>query len=125
MQFSKLTIAVGQSTIDYLPFDKGANGAFVFREGGLSVYAPRVLVSTSINDAANDKMTVQLNTPRVKLPAAGCCDPVTQLGTDLAKTELRFLAATSKADRVTVIDRHIALLQELRATIENREVVYG
>lgn len=125
MQFSKLTIADGQSTIDYLPFDKGANGAFVFREGGLSVYAPRVLVSTSINDAANDKMTVQLNTPRVSMPAAGCCDPATQLGTDLAKTELRFLAATSKADRVKVIDRHIALLQELRATIENREVMYG
>lgn len=125
MQFSKLTIADGPLTIDYLPFDKGANGAFVFREGGLSIYAPRVLVSTSINDAANDKLTVQLNTPRVSLPAEGCCDPITQLGTDLAKTELRFLAATSKADRVTVIDRHIALLQELRATIEDREVMYG
>lgn len=124
MKFSKLTVVVDANSIEYLPYDRGANGAFVFREAGISLYAPRVVTSVTINDASSDKLAVQLNTPRVLAPAVGCCDPVTNLGTDLVKTELRFLATTSKSDRQGQIDRHIALLQELRSVIEDRETIY-
>lgn len=126
MQFTKLEIAVDSTSYEYLPYDRGQNGAFVFRESnGLStVYAPRLVVHTANNDAASDKMTVQSNTPRVKTCGVDC--PVdTQIGTDLVKTEMRFLASTSKAERALAISKHIAVLEELRDVIEDRDVIYS
>lgn len=125
MQFSKLTITVGSAQQEFLPFDRGANGAFVYRNNSVSVFAPRVVVSSTTNDAASDKLTVQLNTPRVAVAAEGCCDIDKQIGTDLVKTEMRFLASTSKTDRIATIDTHIALLEELRAVIQDRETIYS
>lgn len=125
MKFSNLTITVDSVQRTFLPYDRGQNGAFVWRDSTASVYAPRVVASAATNDAASDKLTVQLNTPRVVLPAEGCCDPIKSLGTDLVKTELRFLATTSMSDRAAQIDRHIALLQELRDIVESRSVIYS
>lgn len=123
-QFSKIDIEVGSVTYSYNPYDRGANGAFVYREAGIAVHAPRVVVSTSTNDAGSDKLSVQLNTPRVCAPEESC-GPETILGTDLVKTELRFLATTSSAERELAIDKHIALLQELRNLIQARDVLYS
>lgn len=122
--FSKIDIEVGSVTYSYNPYDRGANGAFVFREAGVAVHAPRVVVSTSTNDAGSDKMAVQLNHPRV-CASAESCGPETILGTDLVKTELRFLATTTASERSLAIDKHIALLQELRGLSENRDVMYS
>lgn len=125
MIFSELNITVGAANTKYLPFDKGSNGAFVWRAAGASVFAPRVLASASTNDAASDKLTVQLNTPVVKPAAQNASGVDQQIGTDLVKTELRFLATTSKTDRIGQIDRHIALLNKLRGVVEDREVIYS
>lgn len=123
MQFGNITLDVAGAQTTFLAYDRGANGAFVYREQGVSVHAPRVVVSTNTNDSASDKMNVQLNTPRV-CPGQEC-GPDVMLGTDLVKSELRFLATTSKSDRAAQIDRHIALLQELRGIIEDRSVIYS
>lgn len=124
MKFSQLEITANGSNVTYQPYDRGAAGAFVYREAVPGLFQPRVLVSTSTNDNASDKMIVQLNTPRVCVSEHDCTVPV-QNGTDLVKTELRFLATTSEADRIEQIDRHIALLQELRGVIEGRGVIYA
>lgn len=124
MKFSNLTITANAASYTYLPYDRGANGAFVYRQSGASVHAPRVIVSMTSNDASSDKSTVQLNTPRVCAVTAEC-DLPKLLGTDLVKTELRFLATTSAADRELVISQHIALLEELRTDIQTRAVIYS
>lgn len=124
MQFTQIDTEVGGVAFSYQPYDRGANGAFVYRQVGSVLHAPRVVVSATTNDAGSDKMSVQLNTPQV-CDAVDDCAPVMLLGTDLVKTELRFLAATSKTDRATIIDKHIALLQELRGVVEDREVIYS
>lgn len=123
MKFSNIDLSVDSVTYTFQPYDRGANGAFVFREKGVSVHAPRAVVSTVTNDSASDKMTVQLNTP--KSCPSDDCGPDLMLGTDLVKTELRFLATTSKQDRALQIDKQIALLQELRNIIEDRAVMYS
>lgn len=123
MQFTKLDISVDSVNFSFLPYDRGANGAFVFRQEGSAVFAPRVVVSTTVNDLASDKMAVQLNTPQYRPSTESGLDVL--LGTDLVKTELRFLATTSKSDRALQIDKHIALLQELRGTVEDRSVIYA
>lgn len=123
MKFSQIDTTVESVAVAFAPYDRGQNGAFVYRKvGSVSVHAPRLVVSTSVNDTSSDKMTVQLNIPSVHPSANGGPDVV--LGTDLVKTELRFLATTSKQDRVNQIDTHIALLQELRGVIEDRGVIY-
>lgn len=123
MKFTNIAIDVDSVNFTFLPYDRGANGAFVYRQDGISVHAPRVVVSTITNDTASDKMTVQLNTPQT-CPSTDC-GPDLMLGTDLVKTELRFLATTSKLDRVLQIDKQVALLQELRGIIEDRAVMYS
>lgn len=125
MKFDELNLAVQSATVTFQPYDRGASGSFVYRQQGNSLHAPRVIVSTVTNDASNDKYLVQLNTPRVSVVPEGCCDPVVILGTDLVKTELRFLANTSSDARGVAIDTQIALLQELRTAIMNREKVYA
>lgn len=122
MQFTTIDLVVNSVNVSYLPLDRGANGAFVYRKAGASIYAPRVVISTSVNDSANDKMTVQNNVPRT---ATSPDSVITQVGTDLVKTELRFLATTSEVDRIEQIDTQIALLQELRGVIETRNVIYA
>lgn len=124
MNFSNLVITADAASYTYLPYDRGANGAFVYREQGVSVHAPRVVITTNTNDATSDKFAVQLNTPRVCAAVLDCAID-TVLGTDIVKTELRFLATTSSADRKKQISQHIALLEELRATIQNRQVIYS
>lgn len=123
-QFSTVEISVNSTTYTFQPYDRGANGAFVFRQAGQGVYLPRLLVSTSNNDDASDRMTIQSTEPRTCEPDDACVETKV-LGNDLVKTELRFLAATSEADRKLQINKHIALLQELREIIETRGVIYS
>lgn len=124
MKFSAITVNVADVDKTFLPYDRGANGAFVYREEGVSVHAARLVATTIVNDEASDRMTVQVNQPRV-CPSDESCGPDKVLGTDLVKTEMRFLASTSKQDRINQIDTQIALLEELRANIEDRGVIYA
>lgn len=123
-QFTKLEIEIESVSYTYSPYDRGANGAFVFRQDGVTVNAPRVVVSTATNDTSSDKYVVQINEPRT-CPGENPCGPEQLLGTDLVKTEFRFLGTTSPDVRALQIDKHIALLQELRGMIEDREVMYS
>lgn len=123
-QFTKLEIQIESVDYTYSPYDRGANGAFVFRQDGVSVHAPRVVVSTATNDVSSDKYAIQLNEPRV-CPSDLNCGPDVMLGTDLVKTEFRFLGTTDAVTRALQIDKHIALLQELRDMVESREVMYS
>lgn len=124
MKFSRIDVDVNSVTYSFLPYDRGANGAFVWRGEGVTVNAPRVIASATTNDSASDKMAVQLNVPRTCADPSLPCGVEKQLGTDLVKTEMRFLASTSTAERQLHIDQHIALLQELRDVIEDRNVIY-
>lgn len=125
MQFTQLILSVQGTNVTFIPFDRGASGAFVYRQNGASLHANRLVVSTAVDDASSDKYSVQLNAPRVKPAEEGCCTIDSLLGTDLVKTELRFLATTSEADRKWQIDAHIAALQEYRETFEKRERLYS
>lgn len=125
MRFTNIEINAGGNTVTYLPYDRGQNGAFVWKQSGANpVYSPRLIVSSVNNDAASDKMTIQSNTPSVRECDSEC--PVeTLIGTDIVKTELRFLATTKSADRIEAINKHIAVLQELRVVIEQRDTLYS
>lgn len=125
MKFQEIEITVGSENYTLKPYDYGANGAFVFRYAGVSLNAHRVAITAKTDDAKTDRYTVVDNIPRVCTSAVESCMPDPVLGSDLVKTELRFLATTSKVDRELAIDQHIALLQELRTMIADREVVYG
>lgn len=124
MQFSQIEVTASGANHVYQPYDRGAAGAFVWRQQGMQVHAPRLLVTSKTDDSTNDKLTVQNNIPRV-CPSDNNCETDALKGTDLVKSELRFLATTSTADRQKAIDLHIALLQELRNVIENRETIYA
>lgn len=124
-QFTNIVVTVASVDYTYQPYDRGTNGAFVYREqAGESTHAPRAIVSTSMDDTSSDKMTVQLNVPRV-LEAETSGAPDIILGTDLVKTEMRFLASTAQADRILQLNKQIELLEELRHHIEDREVIYS
>lgn len=123
MKFSNLTVTAEGASYTFQPYDRGAKGAFVYRQEGMSVYAPRVVVSTTTDDNASDKYSVQLNVPRTCVTTADC-DVPRMLGTDLVKTELRFLATTSLAQRKLAISQVIALLEEIRRDIQDRSVIY-
>jgi len=124
MQFSPINLVVNSVNHTYKPYDRGTNGAFVYRKDGVTLQAPRLVLNAETNDNASDKYLVQNNTPRVA-PPSGSVLVETLLGTDLVKTELRFLATTSEADRKLEIDLHIAALQEVRETIADREKIYS
>lgn len=125
MQFTPINLVVSGVTHTFKPYDRGANGAFVYRKDGVTLQAPRLVLNSETNDNASDKYLVQGNTPRVAPKEEGCCGVETALGADLVKTELRFLATTSEADRKLSIDLHIAALQEIRETIADREKIYS
>lgn len=126
MQFSQVTLTVNSVAQLFDAYDRGANGAFVFRKSGVLLHAPRLVVSTETNDASSDKSAVQTHVPRTAAAVAGVNGglPVL-LGTDLVKTDLRFLANTSEADRTAQLDLHIAALQQFRDTFEKREKIYS
>lgn len=125
MQFTPINLVVAGVTHTFKPYDRGTNGAFVYRKEGVTLQAPRLVLNGETNDNASDKYLVQNNAPRVAPKEEGCCGVETALGTDLVKTELRFLATTSEADRKLSIDLHIAALQEIRETIADREKIYS
>lgn len=125
MEFSPLNLTVNGVAVTFNPYDRGASGAFVYRKAGVTLQAPRLVVSTVVDDNASDKYAVANNTPSVLPAAVGSGLPDKILGTDLVKTELRFLATTSEASRVSQIDTHVAALQELRATFEKRAKIYS
>lgn len=125
MKFDELNLTVNAASVVFQPFDRGTNGAFVYRQAGISLHSPRLVVSTLTNDASSDKYALQQNTPRVQVVAEGCCDVPSILGTDLVKTELRFLAITGSQARLDMIDTQIALLQSFRMAISLREKVYA
>lgn len=125
MQFSQVILVVDGANVTFVPYDRGTNGSFVYRKEGVTLQAPRLVVSTQVDDNTSDKYLVQINAPRVEPAKEGCCTTDSVLGTDLVKTELRFLATTSEADRKAQIDLHIAALQEFRDTFEKREKLYS
>lgn len=125
MQFSKIDITVSGVTYTLQPYDRGQNGAFVYRNAGSPLYPLRAVITTAVNDLSSDKYIVQLNQPRTCLATVNECETVQLKGTDIAKTELRFLATTSQADRVLLIDQQIALLEEMKSTVSDRDVIYS
>lgn len=125
MNFSELNLIVNSVTHSFTPYDRGADGAFVYREKGVQLHASRLVVNTMTDDTKSDKYKVQLNQPRVCEAIVGGCEVAQALGTDLVKTELRFLATTSEADRKAQVDLHIAALQQFRETIADRERLYS
>ena len=125
MQFTQLTLVVDGVNVTFSPYDRGTDGAFVYRKDGVALQSPRLVIKTSVDDNTSDKYQVQNNTPRVLVPEEGCCTAESLLGTDLVKTELRFLATTSGSDRIASIDLHIAALQQFRETFEKREKLYS
>lgn len=120
-KFSPIIIDNAGVTTEYQPYDRGQNGAFVYREKGMQVHAPRLVASTKVDDNASDRMSVQLNKPVWSLDNNGL--EVLQ-GTDLVKVEMRFLASTKTDDRIEHIDKAVLVLQQLRTNIENREVIF-
>lgn len=125
MKFNELTLTVNTVSTVFQPFDRGASGSFVYRLAGKNLNAPRLIASLATNDSASDKATVQVNTPRVIVPAASSNDPAVVLGTDIAKAEFRFLATTSSADRTHDVDQLIEALKALKLSIANREKIYA
>lgn len=127
MNFSPIAIVTGGNTYTFNPFDRGAKGAFVYRESGPSVNAQRIVASTVTNDTASDRYSFQLNAPRLDVPVEGCCPTERNvlLGTDLVAVDMRFLASTSAADRGLQIDKVIALLEEMKPTVKSREKIYS
>lgn len=124
MNFSELNLVVNSVTHTFSPYDRGANGAFVYREKNVNLHATRLVITTSTDDTKSDRYQVQCNTPRVSAGVPAGSVPI-MLGTDLVKTELRFLATTSEADRKAQIDLQIAALQQFRETIADRERLYS
>lgn len=130
MKFSNLELtytptgAAQAATDVFQPYDRGASGAFVYRLQDPDISPARIVVSSSVNDNASDKYTVQVNEPRVCEPVGDCVATRQILGTDLVKIELRFLATTTAQDRYTQIARAKAALDEFEATIAQREVIY-
>lgn len=124
MQFTEITITVNSNEVKYLPYDITSNRKFVWRGNTADIYPERPLVSSVINDDSTDRYVVQLSVPRVCDEQISCKPPVNQ-GTDLVKTELRFLATTSSADRTLQIDKQIALLEYFKSTIASRDVLYS
>lgn len=121
MQFTQLTLVVDSANVKFNPYERGASEAFVFRKDGVTLHAPRLIVSTKVDDTSSDKYTVQLNEPRVQT-----VDGIDKaVGSDLVKTELRFLATTSEAARKAQIDTQIVALQQLRDMIGKREKMYS
>lgn len=125
MQFSSVTLTVDGASVVFNPYDRGASGSFVYRMAGVTLQAPRLVVSTNTDDNTSDKYLLQNNVPYVRPAEEGCCTVNEILGTDVVKTELRFLATTTEADRTKHIDTHIAVLQEFRETFEKREKLYS
>lgn len=125
MNFSELTLVVNSVNHAFTPYDRGANGAFVYREKGVQLHAARLVITTTTDDTKSDKYLVQLNQPRVIDAVVGGSEIKQALGTDLVKTELRFLATTSEADRKAQVDLQIAALQAFRETVADREHLYS
>lgn len=126
MKFNDLTIVVGATTTVFNPYDRGTNGAFVWRKAGSSLHSPRVVASAMTNDAASDKYLVQLNQPRLCVVEPAGCLPVESVkGTDIVKAEFRFTADTPVADRLLQIDQLTKLIAEFRNAIGNREKIYS
>lgn len=125
MQFTQIEVNASGTDYVFKPYDRGAAGAFVWKQNAESVvHAPRLIVSMKADDNSSDKSTVQQNIPRT-CPSVDACAVDVLVGTDMVKTELRFLATTTSDQRKTSIDLHIALLQELRDTIADRDVIYS
>lgn len=124
MKFNELDFVVSGVTHSFAPYDRGLKGAFVWRQKGVTLHAPRLVATATTDDTASDRYVVQGNTPRVCPATPETCGPDILLGTDLVKTELRFLATTSSVDRKLSIDLHIAQLQELRDMVADREHIY-
>lgn len=125
MKFDVLTAVVGASTFVFTPYERGATGAFVYRQEGVPLFAPRLVATAATNDDASDNYQVQVNTPLIIDPDVGSNLPVSSPGSDLVKTQLRFLATTGSEARKLQIDKHIAILLQYRNAIANREKLYA
>lgn len=123
MKFSTLDLTVNNVVLTYSPYDRGANGAFVYRESGSLVHNTRIIASAMVNDKASDKYTLQVNTPRLACPDS--CGLAVEVGTDIAKVDFRFRADTTSEQRLLQIDKLAALISEFRSTIGARETIYS
>lgn len=126
MNFSPLSLPVGSNTLVFSPYDRGAKGAFVWRESGTYVHAQRIVATTVTNDSAADRYSLQVAAPRVKAVEAGCCPTGDDLlGTDLVSVDLRFRATTEPADRLLQIETAIALLNSMKSMVSTRDKIYS
>lgn len=126
MNFSPISLAVASETLVFSPYDRGTKGAFVWRLSGAYVNAQRLVASTATNDSASDRYNLQVAVPRVKAVEPGCCPTGDNLlGTDLVSVDVRFLASTVPADRITQIETAVAFLTEMKNTISTRDKIYS
>lgn len=127
MNFAPISLTLSSGTVTFNPYDRGAKGAFVYRESAKQLHAQRLVVSTETRDDANDRYVVQLNTPMVMTVAEGCCPvPGNPLrGTDVVKAELKFGADTTEAERKAQIDLLIASVLEFKTTMAQRGKIYA
>lgn len=126
MNFQPLSLSVESNTLVFNPYDRGLKGAFVWRLSGSYVNSQRLVASTVTNDSASDRYNFQVAAPRVKAVEPGCCPTGTDLlGTDLVSVDLRFLASTEPADRITQIETAIAMLNSMKTMVSVREKIYS
>lgn len=125
MNFTQLSLSVESETLVFSPYDRGLKGAFVWRQSNAYVHAQRLVASTVTNDSASDRYNLQVAVPRVKAVEPGCCPTGNELlGTDLVSIDLRFLASTDPASRITQIETSIAMLNSMKDMISTRDKIY-
>lgn len=125
MNFTQLSLSVESNTLVFSPYDRGLKGAFVWRLSNAYVNAQRIVASTVTNDSASDRYNFQVAAPRVKAVEPGCCPTGSDLlGTDLVSVDLRFLASTEPAKRITQIETAIALLNSMKSMVSTRDKIY-
>lgn len=126
MNFSSISLSVDSNTLVFAPYDRGAKGAFVWRLSNAFIHAQRLVASSVTNDSASDRYNFQVAAPRVKAVEPGCCPTGSDLlGTDLVSVDLRFLATTEPAERLTQIETAIALLNNMKSMVSTRDKLYS
>lgn len=127
MNFAPINLTVQSVPVVFSPFDKGANGAFVYRMDGQLLNAQRLVIKAVTNDTASDRYSIQTSVPRVSTPVEGCCPTEYNalLGTDLVSVDMRFLATTSDTEKEKQIHTAIEALKSLIPTIKIRGKIYS
>lgn len=127
MNFAPLVLTIASGNLTFNPYDRGAKGAFVYRESSKQLHAQRLVVSTETRDDASDRYVVQANTPMVQTVAEGCCPvPGNPLrGTDVVKAEFKFGSDSTLAERELQIDLLVASVLAFKSTMSQRGKIYA